>query len=263
MKLFILFLIGILFSFNAYTQKRYLNAGVGIAGIKSQDERMSPLSYTGSSLLAYTGYNEYRDKVNFLTDGFFYVGSISAPGDDGNTGSAFYFKGAIDFRTEWPLTKLMGDNFQFLLGGEWSNFFTTRLHQQYANNTFNYEYVSSLAIAPALQRSFSLFDHRVDLRWQLAIPFIAAVVRPGYVSTQPLAFKTEENGSKAFFESLELNTLNHYFHIKSQISATYHLSNGNAIRLMYLWNYYSYDRVEINEVRNAFQGLFITTLFNF
>ena len=248
----------------AQEKERYIVAGPGWSFTSVQDYGMSPLIYGGHNFWLHLGYNKFTSKVNNLVDGYMRVGYVQTINNDETPASALYFKTDIDYRHERAIPGLSNNKYQFLLGGEWNNTFGMRLNSAYSNNALNYEVITSLGVAPTLKTSYEIFNHQVDLGLRLTIPLIAAVIRPGYSSTQPEAFITEDKYFKALLKSFNVVSWGNYFRLKSGISATYHFNNNNnAIRLTYLWDYFSYDKIPENRIRTGIQGLNVTTLLSF
>lgn len=241
----------------------FINVGPGIHFIKTQDLRMSTLAYAGPNFILNIGHNRFADKFNEYTEGSFSVGNLSRHAFENDNPNLFYFSGRINYRYERLLASISNQQFKYYLGGQWSNFATFRIHRLYTNNSFNYEFISSLDVAPAIVYHSKLGENQLQLRGAISLPIVAAVVRPGYVSTQPEPYLQTDSWKKAFFECIDITSWNRYFNFNAQFAASYFLANGNGLRLTYHWEYYHYNRITINKVSNRNHGLSLATMFNF
>ncbi|MEX0966423.1 MAG: hypothetical protein WD077_04240 [Bacteroidia bacterium] len=241
----------------------WVNLSGGWNYAQMRDEGMSPLLYKGSIFSFITGYETLTAK-GIQAVMLSIAGGNAKPATSGfSRADAFTIRADADY-TFMPET-WSSDNRKYIVysGGSLMNVATVRQHSLYSNNDYNYEFFSSLAAAGNLKRKLQVLKHRFDLDWQLRLPFLSFALRPAFASSAVEKYDPEEYSlTGSALRSGEFVSVNHLLRLNSQLSGTYFLNNGNALRLGYSWDYYSYSKIEINRVKAGFHSITFSTLFN-
>lgn len=152
-----------------------------------------------------------------------------------------------------------------------------RTAAQFQNSTFTYNIAIEAAPVLALERIITLKpkaknsskkEKYIVANWQLAVPLVTAITRPNYNAIRKLR---DTNSSvlnyllrSEMIPNAEINFLNKYIAVCSNLSIDYVLKNGSRLGLIYQWSgahfnktYFSYGSVS-----NAFSISFKAKLSN-
>lgn len=257
------FFLVLIFSDNVQSQdslnnakEYYLKFSPGWRLIKIRDRFTSPLVYSGNAILGYAGFEQNKPNVIERNDLYFHYGMLSP---DESTAKIKNMKAAIDYMN---LRKIGNySHIDWFAGGVWNNAYSLRWHQSYQNNSFSYDFFSSLGISAMARYPFHIKKYKFHVGFWLSVPLVAYSVRPSLVKAYPEKLLTKNSPTTwQKFIAGEFVFFNRYQRVQNGISVTWYLKNGNGIRLRYLWNFYHFD--QINELHAASHSLSIVTLLN-
>lgn len=238
----------------------YLPFGAAYTFSFGRDDGVSPMIYRGHIGVFRTGFYDYRPHGYHKVDMSLAGGIAKQSHSDVLNGNLQQYRAYIDYTyvhhikdiTAWPLG--------FYLGGSWYTGGFIRYHSKYSNNFLNYEAATHLALTPAFRKKLQLFGRRWHIDARLALPFIAAYVRPDYVTPYTIEMRTSDSEVKGFLKSAEIAGPVSYKRLTAQFSLNYFLLNGNSLMLTYKWDYYHIKSV--NPVKQGFHTIGFLTHFN-
>lgn len=261
----LLLLVAFLTTDNMQAQqiKHYNQIGPGALYFQTRDKAMSPMIYNGAAGYIQAGYfSNNRDTILNIVNTFFGVGYTRPDHYDYSAATALTFKTGIDYDHLRHVSKIGNTGIDWYAGGAWNTIIIYRENLRFANTAINYDFVSSLSLAAKFHRAVTIWNLDLDLDMKLNVPVISAIVRPSYASSRPEgALDNDEKYVKDFFQSIRIESLNNFQRLRSKISATYWLQNGNGLRLTYDWDYYNYSVV--NEVFAATHAVYASLFFKF
>ena len=254
-----LFVFLLLLPLLCFPQKGFfLDAGPGYAYLANQDDAMSPLLYSGSSVFAVVGLNKISPDLKHHLLGTFSYGRMQP-----TTG---YMATSIRYSVNYtPLWKIYGDSSTLPLvyaGGGLNTFQTMKFNSHYTNNSFYSDFVTSIGPAGMITYPFQLLKHKTTAELSLQLPVFSWIVRPGYATTGlPGSLESEDSYFKDFITSGKLKTINKYQQLISKVGLTWYLKNGNAIKFGYIFDFYHFN--DLNELSFMNHALWLATSFNF
>ena len=254
-----------LIAVTAFGQTDYkLSFGSGLTYTSVADKGMSPLTYGGFSVSP--GFGLERNKAKTYSALSFHVNIGNLTPDinpDLTNANAAYFRTDLDLIHLYFLKNLKENDLPVFIGGAFNNYGSVRVHTAYSNNSFNYEIVSSLSVAGRISKDIKIKKRQAQLQWQLMLPLVAFVQRPGFAFAAPHYYlENDRSAAGAFLKSGNLTTWNDYFRLNSKISFNYFLKNSNAFRLSYEWDFYKYDEIEINRMQLGEHTISIALIFD-
>lgn len=242
-------------------RQHYLHFGPGWIYNTTRDEAISPLRYKGHGLSLAIGYE--RQTAEQMSEVWLRAqyGSISPRHEGPFSASMLLTRADLGYRQLYHARNFLNDRCTLFLGGAFLTAAVYREHNLFSNNAYQYDYASSLSIDGRATRAVALGQRTLLLDWQVSVPFLSALLRPGYNSSIPEGFIYHpEKPVKAVLASARLGTFATYWRILSTAAVTYHLHNGNKIRLGYSWDLYHYENV--NRLTSATHTVHFSLLFN-
>jgi hypothetical protein len=111
---------------------------------------------------------------------------------------------------------------------------------------------------------FTLGNQKFTAHASAFIPILAFAVRPAYGSSKFEGFldDADEKPVGSFFESGQLVPLNKFFRLNTLYTLEYHLKNNNALRIRYMWDFYTFNETS-RTVKAASHMFTIGTMFSF
>lgn len=242
-------------------RSRFLNVGLGWSLQKVQDDGMSPLLYRGSAGSLVLGYSRAKGRSLEILDTQTSLGLLRnryAP--EISSGRAINLR--ID--AEYAYLRLlknvnpMGTSVYF--GGIFSSVTNARYHNLLNNSSFNYGGYNGFGITGAIQKELDFWKRSFLLRFRASLPLATYVTRPNYVTlfeyTDP-----DYNGLEDLMDNSGFYTWNRFFRLNFRTELSYRLPNKNELRLGYIWDYYSYTK--LNPVEAAAHYVQFSSLFYF
>ena len=254
---------------------KYLGAGVGIFKMSAKDQATSPLLYSGTGAIGNLQYLVHSEELIETFDLSFGGGNMRTNKNDHSglaRGSEYgiYF----DFRFQYlmKVLKFAHNKVIWYLGPGFDFTNYSRINSKYGNSLYNYEYMTGVGLSSGIEFPFGYKSkdckflgmnfHRRDrdlrLSWQLFIPVIGAIYRPGYVTITNFS-----NPDEPVFNSENLHTgIFKYLQISSKVELFYILHNRNMLKLSYGWEYHQYNP-GYNKVQGAINGIYFSFVFKF
>ncbi len=195
-----------------------------------KDASLAPVSYSGSAGSLSTGFvhqgKRFFEQLEIRATSGLLFSDISK-----EQASTALLLGA---RTNYKIGyKVWSKNsYVFYVGLAALNSFDYREINQYSNNSFNFQ--AAFGVGPFLttQKSFALFRQSFNVNYQLSIPVVAYVLRPGYVKPSI----ANQLGYMA------LEGWKNYVQLDSKVSLQWLISTENYLCLNYQWEYFQLDR---------------------
>lgn len=210
------------------------------------DRAVSPMLYSGKGTAFGSGLE--IDRGTSL-DRFFiaYQHAGVRPGLENGSGADLY-----NAQAEWVRAYRLnqaGRTVGLYAGGQFLAGMSVVDHEQWSNNGFSYCF--TLSLAPGFRIDIPSPGGReyLHLKWDLSLPLIAYVVRPGISSLVPEG--TIYRGDLDIWGYAlggRLTSLHEYLNLRSRIYMEIDLSARLGLKLEYMWDYRQYS------VNNAYQS---------
>jgi hypothetical protein len=241
---------------------RFLIAGAGWTNARVLDLSTSPLVYSGSMFSGRASYLQNGKKNSYYGDLAYDFGYLYSP-QFGITHfaqqTAYGYGGTLGYRRLF--IKAFKDNLEFRAGGNLNFQGGIRQHSLFSNNATNFDHSFSVRLSGDLQYRFRFLKQEWVSGMQLDLPVIAAMLRPGFVATNPEPILNPENKKlKGILQSLEWASWNRYRASLLRFHLDYVLPNQNRLRLSYDWDYYRMDTRD--RIQSSRQSLYLSLLFN-
>ncbi|MGB3180595.1 MAG: hypothetical protein WBB45_04355 [Cyclobacteriaceae bacterium] len=246
-----------------FTERHYLQTGIGLSVLKAKDANLSPLTFSGSGPALQLGFlksNRLFEKANI----YFSYTPLGHPTAVSTTVESFAFD--MGYTRLYPVL-ILSPGLQVKAGGRASLWGNGRLNSLYSNNLLSYELALSAEAAARLSYDLTIGDKDVQLAWDLSLPLLSYIIRPAEGLPYPIEyledgeFNLEDDGLPgATLFSGKIGSLHNLRAISADISFTYFLQNSNALTLGYSWNYY--DARVYNRAQVASHTLILSLLFN-
>ncbi len=250
------------FTTETITKNNQLIIGAGWSGLGIRDNGVSPLYYSGSHLSGYAGYmkssHAFLSTLNIrVLYGTIHPDIYPDLTDAGMKnlkagGSYSYMRFAGIFA---------GGAGKLFFGGTLDSNLGHYKHNKYTNSAINQYFVTSLGLSGQASYSLDRDKNNFLLAFNLHVPFIAAIVRNGYAYIKPDGFLNHGTGNvQSFFRSIDIESLNNFFSLESELSLDYRLKDDNTWRIGYRWGYFGHKNS--NVLKSATHGIYIQTLIN-
>lgn len=238
----------------------FLLFGGGYSYSSGRDASVSPLVYRGHSGVVTAGFYDYRAKGHHKVDIHAAAGMGKPELAHVMHSKMWLYHMQVDYTYVHALYPIPELQTMLYLGGTWHTNAFIKYHTKYSNNFINYDGATDLAITPMARTRINLFQRQWHLDFRLVIPLVAAYIRPGFANSFPTEILTTDNNFKGFLKSIAIAGWGNYQRLQTQLALNYFLKNGNSLMLSYRWDYYHINSV--NEVKQAFHTIAITTNFN-
>lgn len=243
------------------TRQHYLHFGPGWSYNNTRDEAVSPLRYKGGGPALAIGYEREtaeRSGEVWLQGQY---GRITPRQTDLFSAAMLLARADIGYRQLYLAGNFPDKRYSIFLGGGFLTTAVYREHNLFTNNAYQYDYAASISLEACVKRAIPVKQRTLSLDWKLSLPFLSALLRPGYNSSIPEGFiYYPEKPAKAVLASAEPGIFASYWRVLSTVGATYHLHNGNRIRLGYSWDTYRYSNG--NRLTSATHTVYFLLLFN-
>lgn len=248
-------------SVKGYT--RYLGFGAGAAYRSFVDEVMSPLKY--SKIGATASITNIKTNETKYTE-LYFQGSyleMNRPSDALVKAHTKSINGLMDYRHMYKLdVPFLNDGiYDVRAGAMLSTQFSLKNAEHLGNSSKVNEYAASLGLTGKIARQQITNDRKTYLIWEVSLPFIASIGRPGYMN-QPTSLTNDRSTFESLFENNAVGTFGKFFRLNSRISYLYSIKNGNKLRFTYQWDYYKMKGIS-GKVYTAEHSLILTYLFNY
>lgn len=246
-------------------ERRYFNMEAGVSFPKYLDEAISTLRYQGPAFSGGGGFllrnNRRIEQIDFLFDfGFLDNEANGATITEYNSTLNYTYQRYIK-----PLSlDLLPGDLQWYAGGTISSFWALLDHSSFTNNSLNSSVYITLNPSTTFLYDFALWNQKFTAHASAFIPVLAFVVRPAYGSPKFEGFldDSDDKPVSSFFESGQLVSLNKFFRLNTLYTLEYHLKNNNALRLRYMWDFYTFSQTS-RTVKAASHMFTIGTMFSF
>ncbi|MEH0158019.1 hypothetical protein V6R21_28380 [Limibacter armeniacum] len=237
---------------NSKVKHRHFEFGVHAAIVKNQDKATSPLMYKGPGFGLQTGFTSYRSKAINHFYGQYTLG-LMEPVTGNELSDAQAISNQINFGYR-HLRHILGRNEEKLrwwAGGNASVFGNLRYNTLFSNSAFSYELYPNLGLSSRLEYDLFKTDRHVISGYHLLdVPLLGYAFKTFYATTLDVSSLYGNFAGIGTFPKVD-----------SEIGLTYSLFNGNKLGIAYLWNYYSYN--SLNVVKNASHGFKFSILFQY
>lgn len=252
-----------------------LSSGFGVFKMSAKDKATSPLLYSGPAGFGNLQYLVHSEKLIKTFDlsvggGTLKTGKETHYGLTRGYATGVYFN--FRFLHFWKVMQFAKDKLTWYIapGIDFTNY--SRINFKYGNSAYNYEYMLNIGAGSRIEfpfgyksreckflgMKFRRRDRQYRLSWQVYLPVVGTIFRPGYVSITNFS-----NPEESVFNSAVLKTgVFKYFEISSNIELFYILHNGNMLKLSYLWEYYQFNP-GFNKVQGALNGVYFSFVFKF
>ncbi len=242
---------------------RHFNLGGGWALSGMRDEGLSPLYYSGSHIYAGTGVRSFSDTRLLVADMDFITGIISPAINPELTDS--HMRNAnmqINVAYLRPAGKVFNDYLSLFLGGSIGSEFAYYRHNQFINNAITVYSINTVNLDSQVSYSFSGKQREYLIALRAYLPVVSFLIRPDFAYIMPSGFLDHSTGNlKSLINSMEISSLNRYFSLNSNLYFEYALSNSNALRVQYKWQFSNHR--DQNRLTSATHGIMLQTMFNF
>jgi hypothetical protein len=242
---------------------RYFGFGAGAAYRSFVDEVMSPIAYSkigATASIANIKTNETKYVELYFQGSYMEMNRPSEALVKARTKS---INGLMDYRYMYKLAvPFLNDGiYDVRAGGMLSTQFSLKDAEHLGNSSKVNEYAASLGVTAKIARQQFTNDRKTYLIWELSIPFIASLSRPGYMN-QPTSLSNDRTAIENLFENNAVGTFGKYLRLNSRVSYMYSIKNGNKLRLTYQWDYNKMKGVS-GKVYTVEHSLILTYMFNY
>ncbi len=228
----------------------YLNFGLGYTYQTVKDEALSPVSYSGHMAHFRLGY--YDEIKNWISSveisGY---GGVQEPDVASELNPSRTISGLGRVVYYLAYTPYSYNGYKFYAGVVSHNSLDYRLHNRYRNSSVNYAGFASFGFNFLVKKPLQFWDKSFGLQYNLILPIGTYYMRPGYIKP----FLNGEIGSKGFA------FWGDFFQMDSRADLLWNLSNGNQVKLSYLWEYTSLN--VLNTYQSGSQNLSLSIIFKF
>lgn len=244
---------------------RYFNLEAGGSWPKYQDEAISTLRYKGPAFSGGGGFLFRNEQRFHQIDVLFDMGFLS---NDANGASMTEYNTTINYSYQRHIKDLslnfLPEDLQWYVGGTFSSFWVLLDHSSFTNNSFNNSVYLTLNPSTTLLYDFGLWNRKFTASASAFLPILAFAVRPAYGSPKFEGFldDPDEKPVGSFFESGKLVTINKFFRLNTLYTLEYHLKNNNALRIRYMWDFYTYHETS-RTVKAGTHMITFGTMFSF
>jgi hypothetical protein len=244
-------------------KSRHFNLGGGWALSGMRDEGLSPLYYSGNHIYASSGLRSSTDTRMLFADIGFITGIISPAINPELTDSHMR---NVNLQLNVAHLRQAGEWFNdylsLFLGGSIGSEFAYYRHNQFINNSITVYSVNSLNLDTRVSYRFSVNQRGYLIALRAYMPVVSFLIRPDFAYIMPSGFLDHSTGNlKSLINSLEITSLNRFFSLHSNLSFEYTLSNRNALRVQYKWQFSNHRNQ--NRLTSATHGIMLQTMFNF
>lgn len=251
---------------------QFLYVGGGWANYQSRDEGTSPLLYSGWGGDWRFGYLFQREARLFQVEGKAALAPFmrTAQFPDEDKGRMFLQSYGMSLHGLYLFRDYESSKIQWHQGWNASFNMDFRTNSSFQNASLNYEMYYAAGWSTRLVKSFGWKnkdevkvwfmkfrrrDRQLQLHFQLDLPVVTLMSRPGYISITDFS-----DGSSEFpdVNNIKLATWSKYFQLNTRTELYYDLHNHNRLMLAYYWNFFHYDQ-GFNKVQQAYHSV----LFSF
>jgi len=247
------------------TNMRYFNMEAGVSFPKYLDEAISSLRYQGPAFTGSAGFLLRNQKRIEQLDFFFDAGFLD---NKANGASMTEYNSTLNYGYQRHI-KTLSPNFlpgelQWYVGGTFSGIYLFLDHSSYSNNAFNNSVYLSLNPSTTFLYDFDLWNRKFTAHASAFFPILTFALRPAYGSPKFEGYldDSDEKPVASFFESGQLVTLNKFFRLNTLYTLEYHLKNNNALRIRYMWDFYTFNETS-RSVKAGSHTITIGTMFSF
>ncbi len=234
-----------------------LELGFGMTLFNSKDNAISPNLYHGLGLGSQFKFIWLRPNSKNYFRGRFQYANLKI--DQYFLASATAYKGDFDVIHLRKFNFIPLDKWRFYLGVNLNFSGHYRSYPHLRNNSDGYEISSSLGLAIAFDRTFTLWKRKFGISYIGTSPLVNYAIRPAYTPLgYPAGFledgvfnERDEGLAEALLKSGEFGSLNNLIRLDSELALTFHFNkNKNSIRLIYAWEYYNYKSIKESSLVN-------------
>ncbi len=241
---------------------RYFTPEAGVSLSKFLDQSFSSLRYQGPVFSGGAGFI-FRKPQNFhQVDFLFDYGFLN---NDRNNASLTQYQ----FSGNYTFNKYLRNvhfnlpiDVHWYVGGTLGGLWMLSNHDSFSNNAVINSFYLSLSPSSSLFYNFNLWNSDFTAHVSAFLPLITFAVRPAFGTPRFSGDLDDAHDLRGFLESGKIVSLNKFFRFNASYDLEYHLKNQNALRLRYMWNFYSFKQDD-RLVQGASHTLTFSTMFGF
>lgn len=244
---------------------RYFNMETGVSFPKYLDEAISSLRYQGPASSSGGGFLFRNAQRIHQVDVFFDYGFLD---NDANGATMTEYNTTINYSYQRFIKTVTLDflpgELQWYAGGTFSGFWVLLDHASFTNNSLNSSVYFTLNPSTTFLYDFTLWNQKFTAHASAFLPLLSYAVRPAYGSNKFEGFLDDPDDKpvSSFFESGQVVSLNKFFRLNTLYTLEYHLKNNNALRLRYMWDFYTFNETA-RKAKAASHMFTIGTMFSF
>lgn len=222
---------------------RRLNGGGGVTWHNIRDEGISPFLFSGRHNSIFAGLNKNRQSYLSHLDISLYNGKLY-PGNYPELTSASMKTTMVNFNYTYMrrVENFRVNNISLSAGGSINNSYVYLRHLLFDNSSVNSSFYTKISLAAMGSYPFTWEGKDLILNYQLSVPVLSVNIRPSYAMSKPIGFLTyPDNTLKAFFNSMDVATVNRFMGLNSRLWIEYRLSGIYGLKFSYEWNFFSYN----------------------
>lgn len=242
---------------------RYFEVGAGAAYQNLYDEAISPVLYWSVGPAAYLGHLKVsattHSELNIQASSI----SLNNRTDEFLKTSVKTQRAYFDYRflLKMPVKLRLGrEPVDVKAGAILSGMFAYKNAPHLVDASKIYETVGSFGLSGRISRELYMWDKTCFISWDVSIPFLAYVIRPGFLNIQDDA-DPDYNNLSGIFDNGSMGSFGKFFRLNSRVSYLYRLENGNALKFGYQWDYFRIKT--INKAFFAEHTLFMAFMFQY
>ena len=239
---------------------RFFNMEAGVSFPKYLDEAISTLRYQGPAFSSSGGFLLRNAKRIHQIDFFFDIGYLD---NKANGATITEYNSVANYSYQRHI-KTLSQDLHWYAGGTFSGIWALLDHSSFTNNSLNNSVYLTLNPSTTFLYDFALWNQKFTAHASAFIPILTFAVRPAYGSPKFEGFldDPDEKPVSSFFESGQLVSLNKFFRLNTLYTLEYHLKNNNALRIRYMWDFYTFNQTS-RTVKAASHMITIGTMFSF
>ncbi len=243
--------------------KRFFYGAVGPSYSRLQEDRLSPLVYSGIGLNGQFGYEKFKNKLyqRYSGNTGFYMlkNPVSTPLVNAQIYYSRFGANAGFYRQVFLPHELI-----WFYGIETSFHYLSRTHSNFYNNASVYTGFAGINAGMGLKYPFNLFKHTWVLSLAGQIPLLGMKIQQEYGSFQAKGFLDPETKKfPGFMKSLELASFLRFLSIQWNWDFKYYLTNGNYLSFGVVNSFISSPGKGGTRFRAAESGILLGAGFKF
>ena len=221
------------------TGKIQINASIGWYKNTTLENVVSPMLYSGGGIAFGTGLRIDRD-ISFDQFSMTYQQAGINPNLK-NDSRADLYRGQAEWIRAYRLTRL-NQSVGIFAGGQLLAGTSVLSHEQWSNN--GQSYCFALSLGPGFSIDIPGIGRKENLRlkWDMSLPLITYVIRPGISSLLPEgAIKIGNTDKLGLAFGGEITSLHQYLNLRSRVCMEIDITSSIGLQMEYFWDYQQYN----------------------